>query len=354
MSQTEVTKTNGVQSIFYVLGALALFIGMLVYFQNIIKPFVMAIIIWFIIDKVKSALCRIPFGSRRIPSSAGVVLAVVLILGIFVLIIEALSRNVQSMTTVMPGALDTFKNSFGTLSDGQLNPRFTELTTNALNSFNPSGLIAALADTLTAYVSTFFVVLIYVIFFFIEDANQREKIKKLFPDNHMQLEKLRYNLKKIGGTIQSYIWQKTLISFYTGALSYVVLLVFNVDYAFFWSFLVFILNFIPYIGPLVSSLLPALFAFLFTAELVTILYVFTGLMVIQIILGNFVEPRIMGKGTNLGPVTVIVALAFWGMIWGIAGIVLAIPIASVTVIVLSNIKATRPIAIILSESGDID
>jgi predicted PurR-regulated permease PerM len=61
----------------------------------------------------------------------------------------------------------------------------------------------------------------------------------------------------------------------------------------------------------------------------------------------------MGKGTNLGPVTVIVALAFWGMIWGMVGMILAVPVTAVFVIILSQIPSTRYLAIILSEKGDI-
>jgi predicted PurR-regulated permease PerM len=61
----------------------------------------------------------------------------------------------------------------------------------------------------------------------------------------------------------------------------------------------------------------------------------------------------MGKGTNLGPVTVIIALAFWGMIWGLVGMMLAVPITAVFVIILSQIPSTRFMAIILSEKGDI-
>jgi predicted PurR-regulated permease PerM len=82
-------------------------------------------------------------------------------------------------------------------------------------------------------------------------------------------------------------------------------------------------------------------------------YVFAAMEGVQIVLGNFVEPKMMGKGTNLGPVTVILALAFWGMIWGLAGMILALPITSILVIMLSQIPSTRYLAIILSERGEI-
>ena len=82
-------------------------------------------------------------------------------------------------------------------------------------------------------------------------------------------------------------------------------------------------------------------------------YVFAALEGVQIVLGNFVEPKMMGKGTNLGPVIVIIALAFWGMIWGIVGMILAVPVTAVLVIILSQIPSTRFMAILLSEKGEI-
>jgi predicted PurR-regulated permease PerM len=136
-------------------------------------------------------------------------------------------------------------------------------------------------------------------------------------------------------------------------VSYIVLLIMGVEYAFLWAFLVFILNFIPYIGPLISSFLPAVFAVITSGELLQFVYVFVALEIIQIIIGNFVQPMVMGKGTNLSPITVIVALALWGMLWGIVGMILAVPIMAVIVIICSQIPSARYIAILLSDKGDI-
>ena len=74
---------------------------------------------------------------------------------------------------------------------------------------------------------------------------------------------------------------------------------------------------------------------------------------VQIIIGNFIQPMVMGKGTNLSAVVVIISLAFWGMIWGITGMILAVPIMAVIVIICSQIPSAQWIAILLSEKGDI-
>jgi AI-2 transport protein TqsA len=192
-----------------------------------------------------------------------------------------------------------------------------------------------------------------VIFFLMEDAAQRIKLGKLFPVKRKQYKKFLHNLWSINDSIRYYIWSMTVISLVTGAISYVILLIMGVEFAFLWAFLIFILNFIPYIGPLVSSLLPAIFAVITTGQLMQFIYVFAAMEGVQIIIGNFIQPMIMGKGTNLAPITVIIALAFWGMLWGIVGMILAVPIMAVVVIVCSQIPSARFLAILLSEKGNI-
>ena len=175
----------------------------------------------------------------------------------------------------------------------------------------------------------------------------------LFPVKEKEYKIFMNNLQTISDSIRSYIWSMTGISLVTGIVSYVILLIMNVEFAFLWSFLIFILNFIPYIGPLISSLLPAIFAVLKSTDPWQFVYVFAAMEGVQIIIGNFIQPLVMGKGTNLGPITVIVALAFWGLIWGIVGMILAVPVVAVLVIILSQIPSTRYLAILLSEKGNI-
>ncbi len=232
-------------------------------------------------------------------------------------------------------------------------PKYVEYIQKWVNGIDLAGMAKALMNSLSSYLANVAVVIVYVIFFIMEDATQRLKVEKLFPEKGKQYKKFMNNMMQISNSIRSFLWQKTLISLITGVVSYVILLIMGVDYAFLWSFLIFMLNFIPYIGPLFSSLFPAIFAVIITGDLMQFVYVFAAMEGVQIILGNFIEPMMMGKGTNLGPITVIVALAFWGMIWGMVGMILAVPVSAVLVIVLSQIPSTRYLAILLSEKGNI-
>ena len=143
------------------------------------------------------------------------------------------------------------------------------------------------------------------------------------------------------------------MSLLTGFLSYIVLLLFGVDFAFLWAFLIFLFNYIPYIGSFVATLLPSIFAVFQFGSFLPFIWIFAGVEAIQVLVGNYIEPRVMGKTLNLSPLVVILALSFWGAIWGILGMLLSVPITSIMVIIMAQFPNTRNIAILLSENADI-
>jgi predicted PurR-regulated permease PerM len=336
-----------------VLASLTLVIIGLIYFEGIIKPFVVAFLIWFIINQLKLTFEKIKIKGKPLPSAVSSILALLVIVVITYLIINLLISNIEGIAASMPEYLAKLNESFGEVRAFINNPEYTVYLQKWVNGLDLTGFAESIMNSLSGFVANFAVVVVYVIFFILEDATQRVKVEKLFPEKERAYKKFISNLKQIGESVRSYVWQKTVISLITGAVSFVILLIMGIDYAFLWSFLIFILNFIPYIGPFLSSLFPAIFAVLLKGDLMQLIYVFAAMEGVQIVLGSFVEPIMMGKGTNLGPITVMVALAFWGMIWGMAGMILAVPITAVLVIVLSQIPSTRYIAVLLSEKGDI-
>jgi len=341
------------QAVFYTLGSLALTIFALIYFDGIFKPIVMAFLVWFVINQLKITLGKIAIKGKSMPPVVNNILAIVIILLVFYLVAELLIKNIEGIVASMPQYLSNFDDSYSELSALVNNPKYVEYLQKWIKGLNLAGMATSLINSLSGTMATFAVILVYVIFFLMEETSRKLKLEKLFPNKEKSYQKFTKNLSSISKSIQTYIWQMTLISFLTGAVSYVILIVMHVEYAFLWSFLIFMLNFIPYIGPLISSLLPAIFAVLITGDPLKFVYVFAALEGVQIILGNFVQPKLMGKGSNLGPVTVLIALALWGMIWGIVGMILAVPVMSVIVIICSQIPSTRYLAIILSEKGEI-
>ncbi len=154
--------------------------------------------------------------------------------------------------------------------------------------------------------------------------------------------------------VKRYILTKMLVSGATGILVGVTLALLGVKLAMVFGLLAFLLNFIPSIGSVVSTLLPLPVVLLMSPELSG----FAKLMaivipgVIQFAIGSLIEPKIMGRSLDLHPVVVLLGLIFFGMIWGIIGMILATPIVAVTKIILDRIDVTAPIGQVLA--GKLD
>jgi len=340
-------------SIFFALASLALVLLGLIYFSSIFKPLVIAFLIWFIINQIKVSLARIKIKGKTLPSWSRSILAFLIILLVLYFITELLIVNIEGIAASMPEYIANFDQSYDKVKALVHNPHYADYMQEWIQKLDLSTMAASVITSLSSGVATSAVVIVYVIFFLLEDKSRKIKMDKLFPNHGKEFNKFKRNLDSISDSIRYYISSMVGISLLTAVISYVILLIMGVEYAFLWSFLVFILNFIPYLGPLISSFLPAVFAVIITGQLMQFIYVFAALEGIQIVIGNFIQPMVQGKGTNLGPVTVIVSLAFWGMLWGIVGMILAVPVTAVIVIICSQIPSMRYLAIILSENGEI-
>ena len=195
-------------------------------------------------------------------------------------------------------------------------------------------------------------IILYGVFILLEEANFRPKLQAIFLEEK-QRKKIDHLLERIGESISSYFRLKTLVSLITGGVSYIALRLIGVDAPEFWAFLIFILNFIPTIGSLIATFFPAIFCLfqfgVFFPSILVILIVGS----IQLLVGNYIEPRIMGSSMNISPLVTILALSIWGAIWGIIGMILSVPITVITIIILSQFEKTKPLAIMLSEKGNI-
>lgn len=340
-------------SIFYSLASFAIVIFGLIYFSSILKPLVIAFLVWFMIDQLKVSIGKISIKGKSLPPFGCSILAFLIIFFVTYIGIGLLVNNLEGIVESMPEYIKNLEKSFADVSTFINDPVYTEYLKNGISNLDLAGMATSVINSLSNLLANAAVMIVYVIFFIMEGATQKVKLEKLFPIKGKKYTKFVNDQKNISASVRSYIWSKTVISLITAAISYVILIIMGIDYAFLWSSLIFVLNFIPYLGPLISSLLPSIFAVLITGDFMQFLYVFVALEAVQIVLGNFVEPLIMGKGTNLGPISVVISLAFWGMIWGIAGMILAVPVTAVFVIILSQMPSTRYMAILLSEKGNL-
>lgn len=155
-------------------------------------------------------------------------------------------------------------------------------------------------------------------------------------------------LGEIENRVQKYIGIKIVLSLFTGGFVFVILKFFGIDFALAFGVFAFILNFIPNVGSLIATALPLCMLSL-TPNMTWGLFglIFLLLISVQIIIGNAIEPKLMGDTLGLHPIVILMALVFWGILWGLPGMLLAAPMTSITKIVFERIEVTKPIAALL-------
>jgi len=199
---------------------------------------------------------------------------------------------------------------------------------------------------LTNFAGNFSLVLIYLIFFVFEEKFFEKKIKEILNDQR----KMKVFVK-INNDIYNYFRIKIFTSFFTGSFTFLILFILGNDLSTVFGIFSFFLNFIPYIGSLLSIILPAIFSYVQFLDPSNSFLTLFFLFITQTVFGNFIEPRLMSKALNLSPMILIIFLSLMGKLWGLSGMFLSVPTLVVLLIIFNNFKETKKIAIFLSEKG---
>jgi len=192
-----------------------------------------------------------------------------------------------------------------------------------------------------------FLILLTVIFILAEEAGFKEKLIRARQGD----ESANAALEVFRSAVNNYMGLKTLVSLMTGVVIYIWLTIVGVDYAVLWSLLAFLLNFIPTVGSIIAAI-PAVLLALIQLGPFAALWTLGGFLVVNVVVGSVVEPRLMGKGLNLSPLVVFLSLVFWGWILGPVGMLLSIPLTIMVKIALESNIETRWIGQILGATGE--
>ncbi|MFT6882682.1 MAG: AI-2 transport protein TqsA [Marinoscillum sp.] len=324
----------------------------LVYSEEYIIPFILALIVWFIIHELRENIQQIPWMRDHCPMWLQSTIGFVVINLVIFLIIELL---LVSMGNLLEGIEIYEANLDATLLE--INELVGMDVTSQLYTYVKELDMATLAgdmiDYVTFIVGDAFLILLYVLFLLIEESIFPYKLNILYPSEKQQKKTVKL-FQKMDHSISRYLTLKTIVSLLTGVLSYVALLLLGIDAPIFWAILIFVLNYIPTIGSLIATLFPACFAVLQYGQLAPFIYVLVIVGIIQVVVGNIIEPKLMGNSLNISSLVVILSLTIWGAIWGVMGMILSVPITVMMIVVFEEIPGLKFVAVMLSEKGQLN
>jgi len=203
-------------------------------------------------------------------------------------------------------------------------------------------LVAGGLNSLGQVLANGLLILMIVIFILIEASSFPIKLHTIFGDEINALE----NFDKFINTVKQYMAIKSWMSLATGIAVFILLAVVGVNYAVLWGLLAFFLNYVPNIGSIIAAI-PAVLLALIQLGFVKSIIVATGFVVINLLVGNVIEPRFMGRGLGLSTLVVFLSLIFWGWVLGPVGMLLSVPLTMTAKIALDSREETRWMAILL-------
>lgn len=312
--------------------------GAMYWLAPVLIPFVLAIFFTYCLAPL------IELQTRRLKFPRYLALAFTVLSGVAILIfLGAVILNAASQISENAGTYQAqFKGMFERISSSLplekwgINQKELSNSLWRVPQIAISGVFSKIVDASMSLLSNSALVIIFMIFILLSRAPDTKKNKK-----NMRSE--------IEAKVKRYIITKVLLSLMTSLLVGLTLFALDVNFALVFAVLTFFLNFIPNIGSAIATLLPLPVVMLspehsFVAKALAI--IIPG--AIQFALGNIVEPRIMGETLDLHPITILIALIFFGMIWGIPGMFLATPITAVIKIILTRSKSGSVIAELLA------
>lgn len=323
--------------------------------KQVLVPIVFSILVAYIIVGLARATALLPVIGPRLPSQVRYLLSIT----VFGLVVGAgvslIFSNLGAVAELAPRYQDTLLSRLQQAA-GYLGmeaaPTWTALREGVLASIRVEQLIGSTVVSITGLAVTLLLVFLYVTFLLIEQRDFSAKLDQV-SGNPESVARVREVINNINTRIGQYLAIKTLINVLLGLVSWTVLAAFGVEFAAFWAVLIAVLNYIPYIGSFLGVLFPVGWSLVQWNDPTGVLTLLVLLSLTQFVIGSFLDPYLMGSSLNLSPFVILVSLASWGSLWGVAGAFLAVPITAVLVIVLSEFEGTRPIAIMMSRDARI-
>jgi len=288
---------------------------------------------------------------RKVPLVVSVILVVLILVTILTGVGAMIGSSIADLTAALPRYQTRVDQLWNSVIDWLAEQGY-ELNYNDLRNALDSGSILRTfgrgLSSVATLASNSFLVFFSLIFMLFEAAYLPEKIMAARGS-------LKANLKafsQVSRQVQQYLLLKTLISAITGALITIWVAVVGLDFPLVWGMIAFFLNFIPTIGSIIAAV-PAVLIALIQLGPVPALFVILGFLLANILMGNFMEPRVMGQSLGLSTLVVFISLLFWGWVWGAVGMLLSIPLTVTIKIALESYPPTYGFAVLLSDEKSV-
>ncbi len=331
-------------------GIVALFVvGIILYqLQSVLLPFVIAVFLSYIFKPLVLFLER-----KKVPMVFSLIIVLITVAVLIAGVSLFLYSSIQSFVAALPHYEERMTSIITNLVQyAEQKARQMDIDissyewTSLLQGSSITGLVTTGLGSFLTYISDFVLILLFMMFLLAGSGQLSAKIKSSFSFEHSA--RMASIIENIDVQVRQYLLAKTLVSVLMGVVTAIILVILGVDFPLLWGVLAFALNFIPNIGSAVSAIFPFLLACLQFDSFGIPLLLLVLLVAVHNIIGNVLEPKLMASSLNMSPVLVLMSLLFWGWLWGIWGMVLAVPITSMIKIVCENVDTLKPIAALMS------
>ena len=320
--------------------------------KNLLMPLIVAILLWHLFNTLAVYIKGIYGVGRYIPYTICLLLALFIIGSVIYKLASILTDNVGEVIVRAPQYQENLKAILSGI-DTRFKIKLMAHVNDFFSTVSFQSILLNIYGTFTIVTSSAFLIALYVGFLFLEQRVMRPKLEALFPQpKHLSLANKIIN--QIVSDTQTYVGIKSAMSLITALSSWIIMKSVGLDFSEFWALLIFFLNFIPNIGSVIATIFPSLLALIqFQTTWWPFIVISCGIIVVQFIVGNLIEPRFLSKQLNLSPLVILISLGIWGQLWGILGMFLSVPIMVILMIIFSNFEKTKPVAILLSQNGSI-
>lgn len=323
--------------------------------RGIFVPVVIAALLVYVVIGLAHFLEHVPVIGRHVPIWGRTALAILALVAMLVVAVALVITNAGAVRALVPQYESRILSAVSALAEMlgvQTEPTWTALRDQVLARIDLGTLIGSTVISVSQLVGIAAVVLVYTGFLLAERVTFERKLQRLSQDP-ATVAGINAVVREINRRIGRYLALKTLVNVVLGLTSWLMMTLVGVEFAAFWAVLIGLLNYIPYLGSFLGVMFPVALSIVQFADLGVVLLLLLALSAAQIVVGSLLEPYVMGSSLNLSPTVILISLAVWSALWGIPGAILSVPITASIAIVLGSFEGTRPIAILLSNTGEI-